>query len=136
MIKMLHGVFGLPVNGIVKAMDKNSGPFEASKEQEERLIKLGLAVRVGVEEKPTDDGDGDGAPIGFDETPPEYSVDMKADELREIGKLYGLTFKVGMRKDEMVAQLDKLFAGADEETDSDDGDGDGAPTFDPTEAVQ
>lgn len=136
MIRMLHGVFGLPVNGIIKAMDKNSGPFEASKEQEERLIKLGLAVRVTNEETPADDGKADGAPIGFDETPPQYNADMRADELRAIGKLFGLTFKVGMRKDEMVAELDKLFAGGANDADTDDGKVDGAPTFDPTEAVQ
>ena len=66
MIQMIAGVFGLQVGGIVKAMDKNSGPFEVSPEQEARLIRLGLAVHVD-----------DGTPIGFDETPP---MDVEDEE--------------------------------------------------------
>lgn len=143
MIRMIRGVFGLPVDGIVKAMDKNSGAFNAGAEQEERLVRLGLAVKVDegvdipapVETVDTTD------PIGFDEMPPlpegvigipEYSVDMKATELREIGKMCGLTFKVGMSKDEMVAALDKHIA----ENTVEDEDGEPAPVFDAAEAVQ
>lgn len=145
MIKMVRGVFGLPVNGIVKAMDKDSGPFKASAEQEERLVRLGLAVKVEATEgepAPAADETVDtGAPIGFDEMPPlpeeeteipEYSVDMKATELREIGAKSGLTFKVGMSKVDMVAALDKHF----EEYTVEDEDGEPAPAFDATEAVQ
>jgi len=148
MIKMVRGVFGLPVNGIVKAMDKDSGPFEASAEQEERLVRLGLAVRVeGSEPAPVEDTTEDDthvdAPIGFDETPPlpedalgipEYSEDMKATELREIGKQCGLNFKVGMSKKEMVAALDAHFE--TNMVDEEDEDGEPAPEFDATEAVQ
>ena len=141
MIKMIRGVFGLPVNGIVKAMDKNSGAFEAGAEQEARLVRLGLAVKVEdgepapVETVDTTD------PIGMDEMPPlpegvigipEYSVDMKATELREIGAMCGLTFKVGMSKAEMVAALDKHIA----ENTVEDEDGEPAPVFDASEAVQ
>lgn len=140
MIEMIAGVFGLPIknkNGEtirVKGMGPSDGPFSATPEREAELVKMGIARYV--KEQEADGGapdDNSGAPIGFDETPPEYSIEMKADELREIGKLYGLTFKVGMRKDEMVAQLDALFAGADSEDKEADG---GAPTFDPADAVQ
>ena len=138
MIKMIRGVFGLPIDGIVKAMDKNSGPFNAGAEQEERLINLGLAERVGYVPEETVDTD---TPIGFDEMPtlpktveglPEYSVAMKATELREIGSMCGLTFKVGMSKADMVAALDQHFA---ETTIEDDEDGEPAPVFDAAEAV-
>lgn len=141
MIKMIRGVFGLPVNGIVKAMDKNSGAFQASAEQEERLVKLGLAVRVDAVEQqaiPDEVPEDDGTPIGFDETPPaleipEYNEAMKAPELREIGAMFGLTFKVGMSKKEMVAALDAHFeAIPDEDVDTDED----APVFDAAEAVQ
>ena len=143
MIKMIRGVFGLPVNGIVKAMDKNSGAFEAGAEQEARLIRLGLAVKVETadgEPAPVETVDTD-TPIGMDEMPPlpedvtgipEYSVDMKATELREIGAMCGLTFKVGMTKAEMVAALDKHIA----ENTVEDEDGEPAPAFDAAEAVQ
>lgn len=151
MIQMIAGVFGLQVGGIVKAMDKNSGPFEVSPEQEARLIRLGLAVHVD-----------DGTPIGFDETPPmddeddgepalpelpegvtpipEYSTENTAAELREIGKLCGLTFKVGMTKAEMVAALDAHIEANmvdDVEPTEDDTEdvGEPAPVFDASDAV-
>ncbi len=149
MIKMIRGVFGLPVNGIVKAMDKNSGPFEAGAEQEARLIRLGLAVRVETGEpapvvEPAETVDTE-APIGFDEMPPlpedvigipEYSVSMKATELREIGAMCGLTFKVGMSKADMVAALDAHIEGSMVDDDVFDEDGEPAPEFDAAEAVQ
>lgn len=147
MIRMIRGVFGLPVNGIVKPMDKNSGPFEAGAEQEARLIRLGLAVRVeNGEAAPVEDNTEDvdsTAPIGFDETPPEdfdeaeaveEIVDLNSlsvKELREIGKQYGLTFKVGMTKDAIV---EAITAAQNEVVEVEDGEA--APAFDAAEAVQ
>lgn len=133
MIKMKAGVFGLPVDGVVKAMDKNSDPFRAGAEQEARLVALGMAEyvpdpdEINSDEQSEDDNDtdtGDINPVGFDETPPEdpeddepelpedvisipeYSTENTAKELREIGALCGLTFKSSMTKSEMVAALD------------------------------
>jgi hypothetical protein len=137
---MIRGVFGLPVNGIVKAMDKNSGAFDAGAEQEERLVRLGLAVRVETGEpapvdEPAEIVDTEG-PIGFDETPPEdfeeekLLKDMNVKELRALGKQYGLTFKVGMSKDEMI----EAIAAAQDEVVEDE-DGEPAPVFDAAEAV-
>lgn len=144
MIRMIRGVFGLPVNGIVKAMDKNSGAFEAGTEQEERLVRLGLAVKV-------EDGDNTAthvetvdttAPIGFDETPPadfseaeavEEPVDLKsltAKELRELGKEYGLSFKATDKKVDMIQAITEAQAEAVVH------DGEPAPVFDAAEAVQ
>ena len=147
MIKMIRGVFGLPVNGIVKAMDNKSGAFNAGAEQEERLVRLGLAVKVeaaGSEPANTIEETVDtDTPIGFDETPPEdfdeaeaveEIVDLKSmsvKELREIGKQYGLTFKVGMTKPEMIQAIVDAQAEAVE-----DEDGEPAPVFDAAEAVQ
>lgn len=149
MIEMIAGVFGLPItdeNGRkrVQAMGVNSGPFSADPVQEKRLVDMKLAVYVKAPAAADS-----GAPIGFDETPdedampdgvtgiPKYSVDMKATELREIGALCGLTFKVGMTKAEMVAALDKHIEEhsvdgftVDDETPDED-----APTFNAAEAV-
>lgn len=138
MIKMIAGVFGLPVKGFVKAMDKNSGPFEASPEQEARLVRIGLAVYVDEVDTET--------PIGFDETPPEdddlpelpegvvgipeYSVKNTKAELQEIAKLCGLDFENDMTKAEMVAALDAHI-----EANMVDGVGEPEPTFDASEAV-
>lgn len=146
MIKMKNGTFGLPVDGIVKPMTKNSGPFEAGEEQEARLVALGLAEYVG--EVP-ETGESDGAPIGFDETPPElpelpegvtaipeYSIATSAKELRKIGKMCGLSFGVGMTKEAMVEALDKHIEENTVEDAEIEGESDGAPVFDASEAVQ
>ena len=145
MIKMIRGRFGWPQeDGSVKPMDKDSGAFSASKEQEERLVRDGFAVYV--------DGVDTSAPIGFDETPPEefeelpelpegvtaipeYSEDMKQSELREIGAMCGLSFKVGMTKKEMVAALDAHIEANTVEGDELEEE-DEAPEFDASEAVQ
>lgn len=137
MIRMIRGVFGLPVNGIVKPMDKNSGAFNAGAEQEERLIRLGLAVKVEVEGEtaiPTPEAVDTDTPTGVDETTTEEPVDLNTlsvKALREIGKQYGLTFKVGMSKDEIVAAITNAQADAVEVED-----GEPAPVFDAAEAVQ
>lgn len=145
MIKIICGVYGHYTGGMVVAKDKNSAPFSLPPEREAELVALGVAAYAEdtMEETPT--------PIGFDEVPelpegvldiPEYSIDMKADELRKIGKLCGLTFKVGMSKADMVAALDAFFAEhiddedyyEDEEEDEDDDLE--VPDFDPAEAVE
>ena len=145
MIEMIAGVFGLPVkqpNGKTRVVAKGpkDGPFAASKEQEARLVSMKLARYV---ELPEEDDEA-GAPIGFNDMPelpegvtaiPEYSEESTAKELREIGKLCGLTFKVGMTKAEMVAALDEHIEAnmveGDELPEEDD-----APSFDASEAVQ
>lgn len=132
MIKITKGVYGYMTEiGSVKPKTADDEPFELTAEQEARLVGLGVAEYVTP------------GPIGFDEQPPdlpdlpdlpenvlEYSVDMKADELREIAKTMGLTFKVGTTKAEMVEAMDAYLA---ENTVEDEED---IPEFDPTEAVE
>lgn len=73
---------------------------------------------------------------------PVYNEDMKADELRAIGELCGLTFKKSMSKAEMVAALDAHIEANTVEGVEVNEDGEitvadeDAPTFDATEAVQ
>ena len=140
MIQIIAGVYGRKMpDGTVKGMDKNSNPFEAAPETEERLIRQGIAVRV-------DPVDTD-KPIGFDETPPEddgedeideaeiVEVDLEeltAKELREVGKQYGLTFKANASKAVMIEEI-KAAQVADETAEDD---GEDAPAFDASEAVQ
>lgn len=130
MIKMIRGVFGLPVNGTVRAMDKNSPPFEASVEQEKRLVARGFAEYV--------DGVDTSAPIGFDETPPEVdSLDeMNAKDLRAYGKELGLTFRVGISKAEMISAIREALVQGEEEAPEGDSLDDDEPEFDALEAVQ
>lgn len=150
MIKMIAGVYGLPIkqdNGKTRVvgMGPNSGPFSTDPAREAELVARKLAVYVN--EEPVDEPapvdeypdlvDEDGEPIGFDETPADDEEEgepeeekpleaMTANELRELGKEYGLTFKVGMKKVDMIEAIKAEFpVPADEEE----------PTFDPAEAV-
>lgn len=143
MIKIICGVYGHYTGGRVIAKDKNSEPFSLSPEREAELVAQGIADYVAEAS----------APIGFDETPefpegiipiPDYSIDTKASELRRIGELCELNFRVGMTKAEMVDALDNFFAckvaNEDEDTDveaADEAEDDlEAPDFDPAEAVE
>lgn len=155
MIQIICGVYG-GKDGAKRPGDK---PFSLSPAEEARLVARKVAVYVNEPTtEPDDEGEyiPDDAPIGFGETPPEdfdmddlpdgvigipeYSVAMKASELREIGKLCGLTFKVGMTKEEMVAALDKHIEEnmVDDEDFTEDPtiDPEDAPTFDAAEAVE
>ena len=142
MIKMKSGTCGVPVmhgDAVVRVERKtpNDEPFSISPEAEERLVKRGVAVYANAivpivaPENPTEGGEG----VSLE--------DMKADDLRALGKEYGLSFKVGVKKVEMIEAIKAAQAegGEDEDTDpenptEDDEDGEGAPTFDPSEAVQ
>lgn len=143
MIKIVQGVYGfLDKDGIVRPKTKADKPFELLPEQEERLVSLGVAEYVGngevkrTAETAQEEFDADQGPIGIDETPvderslSEYSV----KELREIGKEYGLTFKVGTSKADMVKAIEAAEAELD--ISAEDEDGEPAPVFDASEAVQ
>lgn len=167
MIKMISGVYGMPVTHkdgsvTVKGMGPKDGPFSLAPEKEKRLVDRGVAVYVNQppveveqpqnEQPPVDDMVD---PIGFDETPPDpdelpegvigipaYNEAMKVTELREIGAMCGLTFKVGMSKADMVAALDAYIAEntvegveVDENGEIAVDDTEPAPTFDASEAV-
>ena len=150
MIEMIAGVFGLPIknknNEVVRVEGKgpNDGPFSTTPEREAELVNMGVARYVNAPNaSPAAQYVDDGAPIGFDETPPppedaddvpEYSVAMKPSELRELGAMFGLSFKVGMSKKDMVAALDDYFKISDAVEPVEDGEL--APSFDAAEAVQ
>lgn len=137
MIKIIKGIYGyMDKRGIVRPKTEHDDPFELTEEQEERLVKLGIAVYV--------DGGRTALPDDVRGVP-EYSAEMKADELREIAKEHmGLTFKVGTTKAEMVAEMDKYLAentvDSEDEAENDTGeaedDGEQPPAFDPAEAVE
>lgn len=154
MVQIVRGVYGHYIGGRVVRKDKDSKPFELSPEQEERLVEAGIAEYVNLPDAAPDEG-GEGVPddggntetpIGFDELPedvvgiPEYSVESSAKELREIGKLCGLTFPATMSKADMVDALDKHIEENTVEGVAVDDDGEGvpdeeAPTFDAADAV-
>lgn len=121
MIKITKGVV-LWKNGIVRAGDQ---PVEVDEAQARRLVE-----QKGVAEYATSFSDihPDVERAAAEPAGKAYHIGMTAKELREIGEEYGLTFKQGMSKADMVSKLDELFAGLEPAED--------APTFDAAEAVQ
>lgn len=128
MIKIIQGTYGyIDENGIVKPKTAKDAPFELEdKSREAELVALGVAEYADGTELIIDDETG-GVVVGM---VPEYSVDMKAQELRDIAKEHmGLTFTVGTTKAEMVEQMDAYI---EEHT----VDGDDMPELDLDEVVQ
>lgn len=148
MIKIVQGVYGfLDENGIVRPKTEADEPFELAPEQEARLVNLGVAQYVGnvkVEQEPEETAPEDTEqvetedeqdPIGMDEMPAEEPLsNLPVKELREIGKEYGLIFKVGMTKADMVKAIEAAEAALN--IDAEDEESEPAPVFDATEAVQ
>ena len=112
-IKITRGIFFWN-NSFVRAGDP---PIEVDEALARRLVE-----QKGVAEYVTP------SLVPEEETQPLYHSGMTGKELREIGEAYGLTFKQGMSKADMVSKLDELFAEQEPEED--------APTFDAAEAVQ
>ena len=128
MIQIVHGVYGyMDPDGIVRPKTAADEPFELTPEQEARLVRLGVAEYVrSTPPQPVEPE----APIQEENT---HSLsDLSAKELRELGKDYGLTFKVGMSKVEMVQAIEEAEAGLH----AGDDDSEPAPVFDASEAVQ
>lgn len=150
MIKIVRGVYGyLDKDGIVRPRTEADAPFELQPEQEERLVRLGIAQYAGfvkaaaetAENVPSQEPSVGDATEQEDQDPEledtqvveiplsEYSV----KELRELGKEYGLSFKVGMTKDDMVKAIEAAEAALEADMEED---GESAPVFDASEAVQ
>ena len=105
MIKIIQGTYGyIDENGIVKPKTAKDAPFELEdKSREAELVALGVAEYADGTELIIDEETGGVVVDGV----PEYSIDLKAAELRDIAKAYtGLTFAVGTTKAEMVEQMD------------------------------
>jgi hypothetical protein len=140
MIKIVRGVYGfMDKDGFVRPKTAADEPFELLSEQEARLVRLGVAEYVGdvkgeelreIEQEETEE---EQVPIGFDEMPEEEPAlsELSVKELREIGREYGLTFKVGTSKADMI----KAIEAAEAELSAVDDDSEPAPVFDASEAV-
>ena len=131
MIRIIRGVYGyLDKDGIVRPKTEADAPFSLLPEQEARLVDLGVAQYVdNVNYAPeAEDIELEGVADDVEIPLSEYSV----KELRELGKEYGITFKVGISKAEMVAAIEA----AEAEMNADAEDDEPAPVFDASEAVQ
>lgn len=48
MVQIIKGSYGMRVGNTIKPVSANDGPVELPKEEEERLISLGVAVKVAA----------------------------------------------------------------------------------------
>lgn len=131
-IKIISGTYGHRSKGaaFVEPKTPSSQPFYVSDEEADRLINLGVAAIIGndIADSPYDEaelheGETEMVLKGVDAAKPfmpSYSVESKAQELRDIGKDVGITFRVGTSKEEMVRQLDNYFAAESGEGDDED----------------
>ena len=138
MIKIISGTYGHLIDGRVRPKTAASEPFSLTPEQEKRLVERGVAAYVTPPvDTPVEMEYGnqpDTEPAAAEPAGKAYHIGMTAKELREIGASYGLTFKQGISKAEIVEKLDVLFANLDlAETEAAAED---IPTFDAVEAVQ
>lgn len=134
MIKIVNGVYGRKVGNRVVPVTAKDGPIELTPEQEERLVKKGVAVYVDKPKKPVAPIDPPEDPKGIDseeETDgesaelPAYNEDMTRDQLNEIAKEYGIEEpQKAKNKAELIAWIDE--AAADDEE---------PPTFNAADAV-
>lgn len=149
MIRIIRGVYGyLDQDGIVRPKTEADGPFALTPEQEARLVRLGVAQytdsvkqtpeaqiedSVKDAQEPEDLAEAVGE-IDIDEEPEEERPlsEYNVKELRELGKDYGLTFKVGATKADMIQAIEQ----AEAELDAEESDDEDAPVFDASEAVQ
>lgn len=127
LIKIVKGVYGYLDGATVKPKTPKDAPFELNDKRAAELVADGVAVYVTDDGEMLIDDETGGVVVGM---VPEYSVDMKAQELRDIAKEHmGLTFAVGTTKAEMVEQMDAYI---EEHT----VDGDDLPELDLDEVVQ
>ena len=142
-IKIISGIYGYRPAGSKVIEPKRAGDpaFQVEDAEAARLVSLKVAAYVDVanefiptgvatapeqfkDNKPsdniTDENSSSKSETEALKGIPSYNADMKSTELREIMSDYGISYKVGMSKADMVAALDEYFKEESGE-DSDEG---------------
>lgn len=127
MIKIIKGSYGMKVGKSVVRIDAGAAPIELDKDKEERLVRIGVAEYVderaegpaATPEATNTDGETDESE-NVDELP-EYSSDMKLDELKKIAEAYGVDASGLRSKKDVIAAIEEAKD---------------APTFDADDAVE
>ena len=121
-VKIIQGTYGYRENGVLDPKDRFSAPFPLEDAEAERIVSLGVAeyadngVATGAgsvaEDEPGEHSpeETDAQESEFDALEkPEYSTESTVADLRKIAKENGVSLKVGMTKEDMVAALDAHF---------------------------
>ena len=135
MIKIIAGTYGY-VNkktGAVEAKDKKAQPFSCDKDEEARLVALGVAEYVGgvnQDEDPDQEPDGKGQDNGdahqgdqndqkSDQEPEKTLADMTKKELTQIATDLGIELPKKATNQDIIEAIEK--ARAEHEGDQDEG---------------
>lgn len=131
MIKIIQGVYGFWNGRMVVPKTVNDEPFTETPEQEERLVKLGVAGYVNIPPSIV----AETATVEEVDELPVNLEDMTVKELKVFAEPYGVKYKVGTGKDDFIEAIKKAMN--KEQTAEIEGieDDEEPPTFDPTEAV-
>ena len=109
MIKIIKGSYGMRVKKSIVAVPAGSDPIKLSKEKEERLVRLGVAVYVTEQDDANDlpdvDADDTQGDANVDELP-KYNEEMKLSELKEIAKKYGIDASSMRSKKEVIEAIE------------------------------
>ena len=125
MIKMIAGIYGYKrKDGTIEAKTVKSGPFECSKDEEARLVKLGIASYVEDQEAPEADDDGEPAEKPLEE--------MSKKELTEVAESLGVKIPARATNAQIIELINAAKAEhdsqGDELDDGEDGDDEPIPT--------
>ena len=141
MIKIIAGTYGY-VNkktGAVEAKDKKAQPFSCDKDEEARLVALGVAEYVGgvnQDEDPDQDPDGKGQDNGdahqgdqndqkSDQEPEKTLADMTKKELTQIATDLGIELPKKATNQDIIEAIEKARAEHEGDQDEDpDGEAD------------
>lgn len=112
MVKIIKGSYGRKVGSVIKPV--NPGEIiELEPEKEQRLVSIGVAEYVGAEavkaeELPAkaDAEEAEEADSEVVDELPEYSIDMKLDQLKAIAEQYGVDASGLRSKKEVVEAID------------------------------
>lgn len=121
-VQIIQGTYAYRVNGMLEPKDRFSAPFPVGDAEAERIVSLGIAkyadkgVATGSGSVAQEISGGnptekeDAQELEYEaQDKPEYSIENTVADLRKIAKENGISLKVGMTKEEMVAALDAHF---------------------------
>ena len=115
MVKIIKGTYGHYNGNKVIPITEKDGPQSFSEEVEARLVKKGVAVYVSEADIETVEKS----------DMPEYNVDMKLAELKEIAAAYGVDASKAKAKKDVIAMIEAAKNGNDEDTEDDADEDDG-----------
>lgn len=109
MIQIIKGTFGYYNGRKVVPITEKDGPQKFDPELEARLVKDGIAKYTDDipvnDNSPAADPQPEDPDTSGDELP-EYSQDMKLDELKEIAAAYGVDTSAMRKKSDVIAAIE------------------------------